>query len=183
MASSHQALLVIDMQREFRDRNPSAFTGAFMRGVQSALADARSNGMLVVHIGTQYSPDKSDWPLAWQSRDELWCMKGTAGAEWIEEVTPLPTESVIVKTRYSAFYETGLDRLLRLQQVERVLFCGYASDVCVRFSAVDAYNRNYLVEILADCVASEREDPRYCLDYLRRLTNAVIRHSPPWSRN
>jgi nicotinamidase-related amidase len=128
----------------------------------------------LVHIHTHYSADKSDWPRAWSHREQIWCMHGTKGVEVIESLAPLPGEPVIVKKRFSAFHDTQLDGLLRASGIDGLLLCGYSSDVCVRFTAVDAYNRNYNVTLLSDCTAPEKEDPEESMRYLKRFINARI---------
>ncbi len=61
-----------------------------------------------------------------------------------------------------------------------LLLAGYASDVCVRMTAMDAYNRGIPTTILKDCVLPERGSPEEALEYLQRLTNCHVATSDEW---
>lgn len=60
----------------------------------------------------------------------------------------------IDKTRYSAFFGTNLDSLLRERKIDTVEIVGVCTDICVLHTAVDAYNLNYKIIIPKNCVAS-----------------------------
>ena len=60
----------------------------------------------------------------------------------------------IDKTRYSAFFGTNLDSLLRERHIDTVEIVGVCTDICVLHTAVDAYNLNYHIIIPKNCVAS-----------------------------
>lgn len=58
------------------------------------------------------------------------------------------------KVRYSAFYGTPLDALLRTRGIDTVVIIGVCTDICVMHTAVDAYNLSYRIEVPESCVAS-----------------------------
>lgn len=58
------------------------------------------------------------------------------------------------KVRYSAFYGTPLDALLRARGIDTVVLTGVCTDICVMHTAVDAYNLSYHIEVPVSCVAS-----------------------------
>ena len=120
---------------------------------------------------TRYSRDKTDWPKAWRHLDSIWCLEGTPGVQILDQVRPLAGEPVVVKTRFSGFYASRLDAVLRDLDVDTLFLAGYASDVCVRMTVMDAYNRGYALFLLADCVHAAREETKTSIDYLCWLTN------------
>lgn len=68
---------------------------------------------------------------------------GTEGAEIISELAPQPGDFVIEKRRYSAFFQTGLELLLKELNVDTVVLCGVQTHICVLHTATDAYYWNY----------------------------------------
>jgi len=83
---------------------------------------------------------------------------------------------VVIKTRYSGFYNTDLHHILQDKHIDVLLITGYATDVCVRMTVVDAYNRDYRLFLVEDCVAPYRKDPITSVEYLRALTNLTVIH-------
>ena len=168
------ALVIVDMQQWFLDENPQPFHEKLLPNVQAALALARSAGIPVVHVITRYSHDRSDWPRVYRGKDKIWCLEGTEGVEIVDEARPLPGEPVVVKTRFSGFYESDLDGTLQRLGVDTLFFAGYSSDVCVRLTVMDAYNRGYDQYLLADCVHAAREDTQVSIRYLQWLTQIEV---------
>ena len=171
---------VVDMQYDFIRNAPDEFTSELVPAIHRALIAARNQGLPVIHIITEYEKDKSNWPAAWRERDSLWCMRGSRGAQIIESLEPRRGEEVFRKTRFSGFYETDLEAWLFKNSVREIGLMGYSADACVRFTAVDAYNRGFAVTILEDCVLSERETLSQSLDYLRWLTNCRVTAAVSW---
>jgi nicotinamidase-related amidase len=165
------SLIIIDLQKYFRDLDPEGFSRKLLPNTARVLKTARSGGMPIIHLITLYKPDKSDWPSAWSLSDNIWCMEGTEGADILEEVAPIEGELVVVKKRFSGFYQSELDNVLRSHNIETLFIAGYASDGCVRFTTVDAYNRNYNLNLLVDCVLAAWEDTGASIQYLKKLTN------------
>ena len=168
------ALLVIDMQRTFYEQKPVAFQTKLLPNVQAALSAARAASVPIVHVMTRYSQDKSDWPEAWVHSDRIWCLEGTEGVQILEEVEPLAGEPVVIKTRFSGFYETRLEAVIQDLGVDTLFIAGYSSDVCVRMTTMDAYNRGYSLFLLADCVHGDREETKTSIEYLVWLTNLKV---------
>lgn len=167
-------IFIIDMQNYFLREQPDIFRKKLLPNIANLLSAARIGDLEVIHVITRYSCNKSDWPEAWKEQDSIWCLQGSGDEQIIKEVEPLPDEPLIVKTRYSAFYRTPLEDLLRFLQVDTIVLAGYSSDVCVRLTAMDAYNRGYHLIVLSDCVHSAHEKPSSALSYLSRLTNAQV---------
>jgi nicotinamidase-related amidase len=168
------ALVVVDLQEWFRQDYPGPFWDPLLANTARALEAMRQLGVPIVHVITRYSRDRSDWPMAWLHLDPIWCLEGTPGIEIMPQVRPMPGEPVVVKTRFSGFYETDLDATLVQLGVDALVLAGYSSDVCVRMTAMDAYNRGYPLFLLRDCVHGDREETEASIDYLRWLANARI---------
>lgn len=168
------ALVVIDLQEWFRQDHPGLFWEPLLENTSRALDAMRQCGVPIVHVVTRYRRDRSDWPAAWQHLEQIWCLEGTPGVEIMAPVRPADNEPVVVKTRFSGFYKTDLERTLAMLGADTLFLAGYSSDVCVRMTAMDAFNRGYCLYLLRDCVHGDREETESSIDYLRWLTNTRI---------
>jgi nicotinamidase-related amidase len=98
---------------------------------------------------------------------------GVRGQPVVELLRPEVDDYFVLKPKHSAFYATTLDLLLEYLEVKHLVLCGFSGDVCVLFSASDAYMRDYHLHVPRDCVASSnpRENARI-LAYMKRKLNA-----------
>jgi nicotinamidase-related amidase len=124
------------------------------------LNEARACGVYVVHIRIVTQPDgKSNSPswlrsMATMSNVVEYGLEGTWGAEFCEEVKPLPGEPVVTKYRSSAFVNTNLDNLLRSNLIETVVVIGMQTQGCVEATFRDAAYHDYYNVLVEDCVAA-----------------------------
>lgn len=77
-------------------------------------------------------------------------MKGLDGAETISALDPPPSDTVLEKWTDSAFYDTGLDQLLRSLDVRTLYLTGLHTNMCCRHAAADAYFRGYGLVAVTD---------------------------------
>jgi nicotinamidase-related amidase len=80
---------------------------------------------------------------------------GSAGRPLVEALPPRKGDYVVLKPRHSAFFGTPLEFLLDELNVTRLVVTGLATDICVLFSAEDAYMRKFRLWIPSDCVAAQ----------------------------
>ncbi|WP_410874733.1 cysteine hydrolase family protein [Nocardia sp. A7] len=168
------ALVVVDMQEFFFVENPNVDRTDLGKRCNEIIDTARQAGMPVVHVVTLYREDRVDWPKAW-STGESWCANLVRGGELAKVVDQLsiePDDFVVEKKRFSAFYNTNLDDLLRSLDCDHLYLIGYSADVCLRFTSVDAYNRGYAVSLVYDGIESFREDKDASVTYLGWLVDA-----------
>lgn len=156
------ALIVIDMEKAFIEpESPLCIAGAkaTIPACADAIETARSKGIPVFFIKRQYRKDGSDVEL---TRYNVWrngkpMAPGSTGAlseEFPTELTPKPEDYVIVKPRWSAFFGTELDLLLRRHQIRTVVLTGTTTPNCIRTTCYDANSLEYNVVILEDCCSS-----------------------------
>ena len=86
------------------------------------------------------------------------CVEGSPESEIHPDIAPLSNEKVISKHRYSAFYNTDLETILRVQKIEDVVIAGTMTNMCCESTARDAYYRDYRVFFLADGTGSINEE-------------------------
>jgi nicotinamidase-related amidase len=129
----------------------------------------------VVHVVTHYREDQADWPRAWKGDGKSWCANLVTDVDLssvVDELAIKPDDLVVEKRRFSAFYNTNLDDILRGLGCEHIFVVGYSADVCLRFSSVDAYNRGYGVTLIYEGIESFRESKDDSVNYLRWLIDA-----------
>ena len=176
----YAALIVVDVQNDFVSTQGSA--GKRGEDVSAAMAmipnltglidEARKIGLTVVYIRTTHSEwtDTPSWIYRSTQKSGLsTCREGTWGAEFYDGIAPLTSERVVIKHRYSAFINTDLNTVLKARNIQSVLVCGVATNVCVETTARDAYMYDYYVTMIDDCSAAyEAKLHLGTLDNMRR---------------
>ena len=80
-------------------------------------------------------------------------VRDTWNTEIVSELTPESSDVIVYKHRFSGFYETELDEVLRSRGVENLIFTGCTTSVCVESTLRDAMYRDYRCLLLEDCTA------------------------------
>jgi nicotinamidase-related amidase len=103
-----------------------------------------------------------------QGRMKPHSIRGTKGAEVIQDLNPMATEMVLEKRRFSAFFKTDLDQTLRTLTVDTVVVAGISTQVCVLMTAMDALSHDFHSIIVEDCCAAHKQEVhRAALDLYR----------------
>lgn len=153
------ALLVVDMQQFFLDPiSPTFACGgvAVLQKVKRLIDSFRRAGRPVIFTKHVHHPGDIDIGILgwwWDGK----CLEGSPESEIHPELTPMPNEKVVFKHRYSAFYNTDLEIVLRCLKVEDVVIAGTMTNMCCESTARDAYYRDYRVFFLADGTGSINE--------------------------
>jgi isochorismate hydrolase len=109
---------------------------------------------------------------------------GTDGAKLIRELKREASDHEVLKTRYSAFFNTQLESLVDEIKPDELIIAGINSHACVRMTAIDAYQRDYTVVLARDCIGSyDAEHHDMTLRYLSKAiaqiqSNAEILSNP-----
>ncbi len=163
-----EALLIIDMLNDFVLEGaplevPS--TRDIVPNIAKKIKEARESGIPVVYLCDSHSPDDPEFKV-WPRH----AVKGTKGAQVIDELKPHKDDIVIPKTTYSGFHNTDLDERLKALGVEGLIITGCVTNICVLYTSVDAYMRGYYVDVPEDCVAALDEgDHRFALRQIKDI--------------
>jgi ureidoacrylate peracid hydrolase len=176
------ALLVVDMQNAFASAGGMLeLAGVDIRPAKDAVANARlvceaarAAGIPVVYLTIGWPADQATagGPESPNPRKELalrlmrerpelrgkLLTYGTWDFDIVEALAPQPSDTVIVKARYSGFHGTDLDSLLRGRDVRNLLMVGIASNVCVESTIRDAYFLEYWPVMIADATMPAGSD-------------------------
>lgn len=150
------ALLVIDMQKYFLDPDSPTFTkgGIPILPTIGRLIEAfRQAHRPVIYTCHVHSADGADAGIMkwwWQGM----CLENTPESQVHDSIAPYPDDKVIYKHRYSAFYNTDLETVLRGLKVEDLVITGLMTNMCCESTARDAYYRDHRVFFTADGTGS-----------------------------
>lgn len=171
--SERSALVVIDMIRDFAEEGGALFVPEAARvipAIAGRIARARAAGEPVVYVCDRHDrgdAELSDWPEH--------ALAGTPGAEVVAPLAPREGDPVVHKHTFSGFYGTDLEAILRDLGVGRLVLTGTVTNICVLFTAADAYFRGFRLTVPRDCVAAlSEEDGRFALKLLADVFRAEV---------
>ncbi len=173
------AVIVIDMQNDFGAKGgmfdcAGIDLAAFQKAVgptARVLASARRAGVKIVYLKMGFRPDLSDLGApdspnrvrhlgvfkvgenvrAPDGRESRILIRDTWNTDIVSELAPQGSDVVIYKHRFSGFYQTDLDAILKQLGVKYLIVTGCTTSVCVESTVRDAMFRDYSCVLLADC--------------------------------
>jgi nicotinamidase-related amidase len=157
---ARSALLVIDMQRFFLDPASPSFTCgglAILPNLKKLIQAYRSRKLPVIYTRHVHHPSLLDAGIMgwwWQGM----CKEGSPESEVYDDIAPRRGEKEVLKHRYSSFYNTDLETVLRCMKVEDLVICGIMTNMCCESTARGAYYRDFRVFFLADATGSITEE-------------------------
>lgn len=161
------ALIIIDMQNGFLNpESPLCIKGAraTLPACARVIRACRRAGIPVIFVNRAYRADGSDVE---HTRRQVWAAggkpltPGSTGPLSVEnppEFERSPQDYEIIKPRYSAFFQTPLDMLLRRLNVDTVLLTGTTTPNCIRTTCYDGISLDYRVVVVEDCCSSNTEE-------------------------
>lgn len=171
------ALLVIDMQHDFVDQTAGCYNVGAEHTVAptaAAIEAMRSASLPVIWTMEAHRPNGLDGGLE-NHPDCTFAphtVEGTHGIEIVAELAPGLDDLIVRKRRYNCFLGTELELLLKALNIGTLLVTGVSSDVCVHWTVGEAFQRDYHVRVLEDCVAgTSEEDHRASLMIMRNLVS------------
>jgi nicotinamidase-related amidase len=172
--NSDTALLLIDVinDLEFAGGEKLLPHALPMAGALAALKRrAKAAGIPAIYCNDNFGRWRSDFRTLVRH-----CLaENIRGKKIVAQLAPDDDDYFILKPKHSAFFQTNLDILLKYLGVETLILTGLAGDICVLFSANDAYMRDFNIIVPPDCTASEAaEENRRVLMHMQRVLKAEI---------
>lgn len=155
------ALIIIDMQHDFISKGaPIECPGGrdIVSNIQKVKKWAKENNIPVFYTQEMHRHQKIDYGLELERSEPQHCLEGTPGVEIIDELKPEDDDYVIIKRRYSGYYLTDLEILMREFGRKALILTGAATNVCVYATALDAMQRDVRTIVLSDGVAGTTEE-------------------------
>lgn len=155
------ALLVIDIQKSTFTDDGTVRSIDNMPGYRdhmlacAQLVDvAHEAGTPVIFIQEIHRRDLVDFGRELDGDEDVHCLEGDPRTDVAkEELGFRDGDYLVPKRRYSAFFGTDLEILLRGLKVNTLLLCGGLTDVCVHYTFVDGHQSDYFCRVIEDCVA------------------------------
>jgi nicotinamidase-related amidase len=136
------------------------------------LAAARAVGVPAIFIQEVHKQSLLDFGRELDGTEGVHCLEGDPATALSEGLTPAPEEYLIRKRRYSAFFATELELVLKAYRAEALVLVGALTDVCVHYTFVDAHQRDYRCWVVTDCVGGSspnaHEAALRAMQYLQR---------------
>lgn len=160
----NSALLLVDVQdsrvpvRVYQNEEQQKKIKYYHEQIKKVVDFFRQNKKVpIVHIIELHRDDLSDFGRELDGAEHVHCLE--KDSYFWEGAEPIEGEYIVQKRRYSAFFATDLELLLRGKGVEHLFICGGMTDICVHFTAVDAHQRNYHIHVLKEaCHTHSPED-------------------------
>jgi ureidoacrylate peracid hydrolase len=199
---STTAVIVVDMQNDFGSEGGMFHrAGLDISGIKACVAPtakvlslARAAGVKIVYLKMGFRSDLSDMgpedapnrvrhlhlfqvgqPAAAPGRGRV-LIQGDWGTQIVDALAPETGDIIVGKHRFSGFFETELDAILKSWSVRHLIFTGCTTSVCVESTMRDAFFRDYLSVLLADCAAEPLGDiaPRSNHDATLLIIEAML---------
>jgi nicotinamidase-related amidase len=167
---SATAVLVVDMQNAFVDPKGSLARMGVPVGrntrpiphIRAIVAAARAAKAPVVHLRFVLREDLADLGVLGRKFPPLSALRHCAAGSWdaafYPGMEPAPGEYVVDKNRFSGFFGTDLDELLRILRVDTLVVTGVATNICVESTVRDAFARDYRVVVPREATGSYTEE-------------------------
>lgn len=180
-------LIVVDIQKGSASGEPSGIPS--MPGFEEKMArapgiinQARQCGVPIVFFREAHRRDHIDFGRELDGVEGIHLLEGDLGTEISDEVGVRPDDYVITKRRYSCFFGTDLEILLKGLKAQTLILIGGLTDVCVHYTFVDAHQHDYFCRVVEDCVAGSSLDAHdaslNAMEYLqtgaRRTTVQIV---------
>jgi nicotinamidase-related amidase len=162
------AIIVVDMLKDNlkeSSRNPYYQEGKeIIPNLRRLLEEGRKRGFPIVFACDSFL----EGDFIFRGRMKVHALRGTKGAEVVDDLKPEPTDIILPKRRFSAFFKTDLDQTLRTLGVDTIVATGVTIEVCVLMTAMDGLSHDFSVLLLEDCTASRSKDfHQGCLNLYR----------------
>lgn len=171
------ALLLIDVINDFEFPDGDkllAHTLPMARRVSALKQRARSEQVPVIYVNDNFGRWRSDF----NAQVEHCLYDGVRGQPVVEILRPRQDDYFVLKPKHSGFFSTALETLLEYLEVRCLIISGIATNICVLFTANDAYMRDFQLAVPSDCVAATSEEENlHALTQIQTVLKADVRPS------
>lgn len=160
------ALIVVDIQAStFLDdsvvRSIDNMPGYkdHMLKAREAIDAARASSIPVIFVQEVHRPDLVDFGRELDGDEDVHCLETNPNTDIaVKEMDFRPDDYLIRKRRYSAFFGTDFEILLKGLKIDTLILVGGLTDVCVHYTFVDGHQHDYFCRVIEDCVAGSSHE-------------------------
>ncbi len=171
LTHAENVILVVDMENDWvLPGSPMRVAGAYetLPAIKKFLDFGRANDWAVIYIYRIHRPSGIDAELFRRhffEEGHPFCIAGTKGAAIPDEIAPQPGDIKVTKQRFSAFFGTDLDIILRGLGAKNVYITGTQYPNCIRATAVDSMGLDYNTTVVTDCCSAATEEVAKAIIY------------------
>lgn len=157
------SLLIIDMQNYFLDKSSHAYipySKDILNNVKSLINAYREKKLPIIFTRHAIRSKEDEGIMGKWWKEEIY--DGTYFAEIYNELKPLNTETVLRKSRYSAFQKTNLEKILKNLGVDTLIITGVMTNLCCETTAREAFMKDFLVYFVVDATATSTLELHLC---------------------
>jgi nicotinamidase-related amidase len=166
------ALILLDVITDFEfDDGDALLRKTLPMAKKLAVLKSRANrsGLPVIYVNDNFGK----WQEDFKTMSEHFARSQAKGRQVVQLLQPEPNDYYVLKPHRSAFYSTTLEILLRDLKVKKLIMTGVTTDICVLFSANDAYMRGFELHVPSDCVAAvNTTHSKRTLEFMERVLKA-----------
>jgi nicotinamidase-related amidase len=175
--TAEAALLLIDVINDLEFEGAEALLESALpmaERIAKLKKRARRAGIPIIYVNDNFGR----WQSNFNKLLEHCLNGGVRGEPLARRLKPDEDDYFVLKPKHSGFYSTTLDTLLDYLKARTLILTGIAANICVLFTANDAYMRDFKLVIPADCVASNTvEENEHALKLMEKILKADIRPS------
>ena len=175
--TSKTVLLLVDVINDFdfpQGEKLLRFALPAARRIAALKTRLRQRGIPAIYVNDNFGRWQSDF----KKQVERCISEAASGAEVARLLIPGEDDYFVLKPKHSGFYSTSLETLLSYLGARKLIITGFAADICVLFTANDAYMRDFELLVPGDCIASETAAARRAASQqMKRFLRADIRAS------
>jgi nicotinamidase-related amidase len=162
------AIIVVDMLKDNLKESPRNLYlqegKAVIPNLQRLLEEGRKRGFPIIFACDSFV----EGDFIFRGKMKVHALRGTKGAEVVDDLKPEPTDIILPKRRFSAFFKTDLDQTLRVLGVDMIVVTGITTEVCVLMTVMDGLCHDFSTILLEDCSATRsKEFHKACLNLYR----------------
>ncbi|MCS7279263.1 MAG: cysteine hydrolase [Thermodesulfobacteriaceae bacterium] len=169
-----KSLLIIDMLYDFIKPEGVLYCGKeaekIIPEISKLKVEFRKEKLPVIYLCDSHEVEDEEFSLF-----PPHCLKGTKGAQIIKELAPEKEDLIIYKTKFSGFYQTELEKILKELKVTELYLTGVCTSICVMDTAKDAFYRGFKIVIPVRAVADfDEEFHRFSLKRMEKIYGAKL---------
>lgn len=177
LSAAKAALILLDVITDFEFDDGDELlkhTRAMAPHLARLASRARKAKVPVIYVNDNFGK----WQEDFKTMSDHFMRKEAKGHTVVEMLRPGPDDYYVLKPHRSAFYSTTLELLLRDLKARTLIVTGITTDICVLFTANDAYMRGFDLYIPTDCVAAVKPShTKQALEFIGRVLKADTRRS------
>lgn len=178
LPASGTALLLIDVINDLAFRGSDALVkqaGPMAQRLARLKQRAAAAGVPSIYANDNFGQWRSDF-----RKTVAHCTsRSSPGRVVSQRLRPTARDYFVLKPKHSGFFDTTLDTLLEALRIRRVILTGIAGNICVLFTANDAYMRDFKIFAPADCIVSNTAaDNAYALRQIQTVLKGNVANSP-----